>query len=68
MQFLRRSNSSKNNYLDKNNIGHLFENIRQDNVEEKFGGTAPNIQEGLENKNTLFPPRMPSMNFTIENY
>ena len=65
--FLEEVTVQKITILDKNNLGHLFENIRQDNVEEKFGGTAPNIQEGLENKNTLFPPRMPSMNFTIEN-
>ena len=53
--------------MDKKNTNNLFENIRRDNVEEKFGGTAPNIQGGIENLNSpLFPPRMPSSNFILE--
>ena len=64
--FLEEVTVQKITILDKDNIGNLFENIRQDNIEEKFGGTAPNIQEGLENQNTLFPPRMPSTIFIIE--
>ena len=39
----------------------LFTNIRKDNIEEQFGGTAPNMYAGEEN--CFFPPRMPSQNF-----
>jgi len=39
----------------------LFKNIRKDNIEEQFGGTAPNMP--VESENGYFPPRMPSPNF-----
>ena len=35
-----------------------------DNIEQKFGGTAPNVQGGIPN--SLFPPRMPSSFFLKE--
>ncbi len=66
--FLEEVTVQKITILDKKNINTLFENIRKDNVEEKFGGTAPNIQGGIENsKSSLFPPRMPSNNYILEN-
>ena len=66
--FLEEVTVQKITILDKKNINILFENIRQDNVEEKFGGTAPNIQGGIENsESSLFPPRMPSNNYILEN-
>ena len=65
--FLEEVTVQKITILDKKNTNNLFENIRRDNVEEKFGGTAPNIQGGIENLNSpLFPPRMPSSNFILE--
>ena len=39
----------------------LFKNIRKDNIEEQFGGTAPNMP--VDSENGFFPPRMPSPNF-----
>ena len=50
----------------ENNHNKLFENIRPDNIEYKFGGTAPNTSQGLENKDSLFPPRMPSNEYILE--
>ena len=41
----------------------LYQNIRKDNIEEQFGGTAPNLP--IDNENGYFPPRMPS-NFFIK--
>ena len=39
----------------------LFKNIRKDNIEEQFGGTAPNMP--VDADNGYFPPRMPSNHF-----
>jgi len=66
--FLEEITVQKITLLDKKNMNILFENIRQDNVEEKFGGVAPNIQGGFDNsKSPLFPPRMPSNDYILEN-
>ena len=39
----------------------LYQSIRKDNIEEQFGGTAPNLP--IDNENGYFPPRMPSNHF-----
>jgi hypothetical protein len=59
--FLEEITVKKLTVLDKNNINRLFEIIRMDNVEQKFGGTAPNAILGIPNG--IFPPRMPSNYF-----
>ena len=64
--FLEEVTVQKINIIDKNSKNKIYENIRKDNLEEKFGGTAPNIQEGINNNTSLFPPRMPSSNFILE--
>ena len=64
--FLEEVTVQKINIIDKNNKNKILENIRPDNLEEKFGGTAPNIQEGITNNISLFPPKMPSSNFILE--
>ena len=43
----------------------LFQDINPQNIEERFGGMAPNCI--YEEKNCLFPPRMPSNEFLKEN-
>ena len=47
--------------MDKKNDPKLFEIIRRDNIEQQFGGTAPNLP--VEPENGFFPPRMPSEKF-----
>ena len=42
----------------------LYQSIRKDNIEEQFGGTAPNLP--IDNENGYFPPRMPSNHFIKE--
>jgi hypothetical protein len=64
--FLEEVTVQKITILDKNNKEQLFENIREDNIEEKFGGTAPNVQGSIEINNNLFPPRMPSNKYILE--
>jgi len=64
--FLEEVTVQKINIIDKNSKNKIYENIRKDNLEEKFGGTAPNIQKGINNNTSLFPPRMPSSNFILE--
>ena len=59
--FLEEVTIQKITVLDDKNIQKLFEIIRMDNVEQKFGGTAPDAIIGLPN--SLFPPRMPSSSF-----
>ena len=62
--FLEEVTVQKITVLDDKNIQKLFEIIRMDNVEQKFGGTAPDAIIGLPN--SLFPPRMPSSSFIKE--
>ena len=42
----------------------IFDYIRRDNLEKKFGGTAPDLN--YNQPNALFPPRMPSKEFLLE--
>ena len=63
--FLHESTIRKIKILGGKKDQSLFEEIRRDNIEEDFGGTAPNVKFGEEN--SLFPPRMPSDKFLLEN-
>ena len=44
---------------------HLFQDINQENLEERFGGQAQNCI--YDEPNCLFPPRMPSNNYFLSN-
>jgi len=59
--FLDDVTVSKINVLDNKNDPKLFEIIRRDNIEQQFGGIAPNLP--VEPENGFFPPRMPSEKF-----
>ena len=61
VNFIDPVTASKIIVLDKKGDPKLFNFIRPDNIEEQFGGTAPNMP--IEIKNGFFPPRMPSPNF-----
>ena len=63
--FLDDVTVAKVNVLDSMKDPKLFEIIRKDNIEEQFGGTAPNLP--VEPENGFFPPRMPSDYFIKEN-
>ena len=65
--FLEEVTVQKINIIEKNNMNKIFENIRKDNLEQKFGGTAPDMTEEIENSNSFFPPRMPSSKFILDN-
>ena len=62
--FLDDITVKKINILDKKNDPKLFETIRRDNIEQQFGGTAPNLP--IDSENGFFPPRMPSEYFIKE--
>ena len=64
VNFLDKVTVSKITVLDKKKDPNLFKAIRRDNVEEQFGGTAPNMPQDTENG--FFPPRMPSEHFIKE--
>ena len=64
VNFLDKVTVSKINVLDKKKDPALFKSIRRDNVEEQFGGMAPNLPQDAENG--FFPPRMPSQHFIKE--
>ena len=51
------ASSKKIIVLEKEELGRLQEHIRPDNIQLKYGGTAPNVIYG---GNNLFPPVMPS--------
>ena len=59
--FLDPITVSKVNILEKIGDPKLFETIRKDNIEQKFGGTAPDLP--VDNLDGFFPPRMPSEHF-----
>ena len=62
--FLEEVTVQKITVLDSKNHNILFQNIRSDNVEQKFGGTAPDVTLGVPH--SIFPPRMPSSFFLKE--
>ena len=62
--FLEEITVQKLTVLDSKNHNILFRNIRSDNVEQKFGGTAPDVTLGIPN--SIFPPLMPSSFFLKE--
>jgi len=47
--------------ISSNKDRTIFNNIREDNIEKQFGGTAPDLP--IDSINQYFPPRMPSSNF-----
>ena len=59
--FLDDITISKVNIINKIGDPKLFEIIRKDNIEQKFGGTAPNLP--IDEEDGFFPPRMPSEHF-----
>ena len=59
--FLDDTTISKVNIIKKIGDPKLFEIIRKDNIEQKFGGTAPNLP--IDKEDGFFPPRMPSEHF-----
>ena len=63
--FLEEITKQKVVVLEKSNYNKLFDGIREDNLENKFGGLINDLVYG-EN-NCLFPPRMPSQFFIKEN-
>ena len=63
--FLDPVTVAKVNILDKIGDKKLFEIIRPDNIEKKFGGTAPNLP--VDEVDGFFPPRMPSEHFIKDN-
>ena len=62
--FLHESTIKKIKILSGKKDQSLFEEIRKDNIEEYFGGTAPDAHIGEDNG--LFPPRMPSDKFMLD--
>ena len=63
VNFIDKVTAEKIKVLDEKDP-ELFDTIRPDNIEEQFGGTAPNVPAGVENG--LFPPRMPSQKFITD--
>ena len=61
VNFIDPITASKITVLNGKEDPALFENIREDNIEQQFGGTAPNLP--IDNENGYFPPRMPSAYF-----
>ena len=62
--FLEEITVQKLTILDSKNHNILFQNIRPDNVEQKFGGIAPDVTLGVPH--SIFPPLMPSSFFLKE--
>ena len=61
VNFIDPITASKIIVLDEKGDPKLFKNIRPDNIEQQFGGTAPDLSPVIPN--SFFPPRMPSPHF-----
>ena len=48
--------------LDKDELNKMQEFISPNNIQKKYGGTAPDV---VPNSNNLFPPKMPSTNYEL---
>ena len=51
--------------LDDKNDPRKNQDINPENLEERFGGKAPDLEYNIEN--SLFPPKMPTNNFLLDN-
>jgi hypothetical protein len=64
VNFIDKVTAEKIIVLDNKKDPALFKAIRPDNIEEQFGGVAPNLNP--DEQNGLFPPRMPSQKFITD--
>ena len=60
--FLNEATVNKVQFLESSNKNDIFSNINEYQIEEKFGGKAPNTIPGMHK---LFPPVFPSNNFLM---
>ena len=63
--FVEKSTVEKVIVLDDKNDKRKDKDINPENIEERFGGEATDLIYDVEN--ALFPPRMPSNNFLLDN-
>ena len=63
-KFLDEMTVKKLVVIDNVNDGKILENIRKENIEEQFGGSAKNKEYEGDN---LFPPKMPKIDFMLPN-
>ena len=63
--FVEKTTVEKVIILDNKEDKRKHQDINPENLEERFGGKAPNCI--YDEENSLFPPRMPSNNFFLEN-
>ena len=65
VNFIDPITASKITVIESKKDPNLFKTIRKDNIEEQFGGEAPNMP--IDSENGYFPPRMPSTHERKEN-
>jgi len=58
------SSAKKLKILGSDELDKMQEIISPNNIQRKYGGTAPDVVPGYHTNN-LFPPRMPSMNYEL---
>ena len=63
--FVEKTTVEKVIILDNKDDPRKNKDINPENLEERFGGKAPNLEYDIEN--SLFPPKMPTNNFFLEN-
>ena len=63
LSVLGKSSSRKLRLYGKDEFHKLNEVIRPDNIQQKYGGTAPNVVYG---GNNLFPPIVPSQKYQLD--
>jgi hypothetical protein len=60
--FLDEATVHKIQFIENSNKGNIFTYINEEQVEQKFGGKAPDVVPGMHR---LFPPLFPSNNFLL---
>ena len=63
--FVEKTTVEKVIILDDKNDPRKNQDINPENLEERFGGKAPDLEYNIEN--SLFPPKMPTNNFLLDN-
>ena len=58
------SSAKKLKLLSKDELHKMQELISPENIQKKYGGTAPDVIPGYNTRN-LFPPNMPSSNYEL---
>ena len=66
-KFMSPVSASKVDISGKNYSKRMWEHINKDQIEQKYGGTAPNLEPPFIEPEQIWPPKATSYNFMLPN-